>query len=121
MLYKKLVNASLICLTKIQKLSIFYWRTFVNNCDIDVHDTFGSTNDAHGTRTERLETKRALSASPRPPLPSLEYCTGTTLRTRTLPVQKFSTRNPTRTRSPTTRTLPVALLPVPDPRVAVLY
>ncbi len=47
----------------------------------------------------------------------LEYCTGTTFRTRTLPVQKFSTRNPTRTRSFATRTLPVpvALLPVPYP------
>jgi hypothetical protein len=46
---------------------------------------------------------------------SVEYCTGTTFRTRTLPVQKFSTRNPTRTRSFATRTLPVpvALLPVP--------
>ncbi len=47
----------------------------------------------------------------------VEYCTGTTFRTRTLPVQKFSTRNPTRTRSFATRTLPapVALLPVPCP------
>jgi len=74
----------------------------------------------------------------------VEYCTGATFRTRTLLVQKFSTRNPTRTRSSITCTRPVTVnfiplpypyptrirqlhtrtqvwLRVPDPRVAVLY